>query len=287
MKTVRPVQGGLIIKPWQAIDTASIDDIHELGCFQSYQLPSHPVDAATNKFQNVLIEWMLYSPAWDTQSEDEKVLKITALAELLHCPKPTGFRVLDCMGVIPPTVEVAHEGFGFVYALPTHDQKVSTGSMIPRTLLQIMQTKNSTRFLEDKFRIARCLTTSIYELHSASWLHKNISSSSLMFFFKDEPAANGSSGLKEDPYLVGFHHSRPDGEIWFSDADLHSRTPYRHPHYIFGTTRFEKVQDYYSVGIVLFEIGFWESISEFQARHKGNSEQAFREVLIRKCWINC
>lgn len=272
---IEPEQKKLIMKSWQVTVIKNTDETHALGSFTPYN-PS--MSSKTNTFQdseNVFIEWMVYTPVWGNQSEEEKVLKVTALTELLHYPKPTGFHVLTCIGIIPPTVEVSHEGFGFVYALPAYAKEYK--NPIAETLLQKIQAGRPTPLLEEKFNIAKCLTSSIFELHSAGWLHKNISSSTLIFF---EDANDMSTGLKHDPYLMGFYHSRPDGEMWFSETNPRVPTKYQHPQYKLGTNRFQKIYDYYSVGIILLEIGLWQPISAFRASSKYESELSFQELLI-------
>ena len=140
--------------------------------------------------------------------------------------------------------------------------------------------------LDDKFRIAASLASSIFELHSAGWLHKNIESSNILLFLDKD----GSSNTIRGSYLVGMRYSRPDGTIWISDAQLFDSQgdaedpafDYVHPRYKQGITRFEKAFDFYSIGIVLLEIGFWQPISSLRAQHPREQPRAFSELLIEK-----
>ena len=278
-ESMGPEQNQLILKPWHVTDTTVVDAIHEIGSYRSVERSTGSGIPNQIHRRKVIVEYMLYSPAWNAQSEEEKVLKVIAFTELLHSPKPTSFHVLDCIGVIPPTPRSAHDGFGFVYALPDRLQECSNPRS--RTLLQTMQQhKDQTPLLEDKFKIARCLASSIFELHSAGWLHKNLSSSSIVFF--DHHIRNDPTSFKAEPYLLEFNYSRPDGEIWFSSVDVRIRTPYQHPAYDPDKNRFEKIYDYYSVGVILLEIGFWEPISTFESRHKNQTEEDFQNLLVQR-----
>ena len=51
-----------------------------------------------------------------------------------------------------------------------------------------------------------------------------------------------------------------------------------------GSSHFQKVFDYYSLGLVLLEIGTWNSLSNFYERYpKTYSPYALREEYIRFC----
>ena len=279
IKTASLEQRALILRISQIEKIASLSHSHfrELGWYRPRKTLFNLQSPAAPKIHRVLIEWMLYTRTWGGQSDEEKVLKVVALVELLHSPKPEGFRVLDCVGVIPPTAGADRKGFGFVYSFPSGYDSTSTQE--PSTLLELLQNRKFTLLLEDKYRIAESLASSIFQLHSAGWLHKNVEASNLLFF---SGCPSDSSKPLSDPYLGGFHFSRPDGNLWFSDTNLSeinlTQTNYRHPEYKPETNRFQKSYDYYSVGIVLFEVAFWRTISSFKAQHP--VEEDFRKVLI-------
>jgi hypothetical protein len=61
------------------------------------------------------------------------------------------------------------------------------------------------------------------------------------------------------PYLVGLRHSRPDERATFtegppSDEDIKG---YQHPQHLKNNLRYSISFDYYSLGILLLEIGLW------------------------------
>ncbi|KAL9118496.1 MAG: hypothetical protein Q9187_004957 [Circinaria calcarea] len=279
-ETTSSQQKKLILRDAQIERIKTLGQDRELAWYRPIQQPSlslSPVDVHGR--QCVLIEWMLYSPIWAGQSDEQKVIKVAALTELLHGPKPKGFHVLNCLGVLPPTEESNHEGFGFVYSFPS--DIIASLEQEPRTLLEFIQKKDYTMLLEERFHIAKSLIRSLYELHSAGWLHKNIQSCNILFFPQD---SSDTWNAARDPFLIGFRHSRPDGEVWYSDTDKYNnpRTDYHHPDYKPSVTRFQKAYDYYSVGVILLELGFYQPISAFRAQHKLENEKDFRRLLITK-----
>jgi len=231
-----------------------------------------------NSRQQVLVEWVLYSAAWDGQSDHEKITKIGALAELLHQPKPSSVRVLDCLGIFPPTPGSGHQGFGFVYVFPPTNRPDAVNQ--PKTLRKLFSEEP---LLGDKFAIAQSLVLSLYELHIAGWLHKSIHSGNVLFFQYSDKIAPETLGA---PYLVGFRHSRPNGKAWYTEGPAEVRTGYEHPDYHSRSdgqeVRFQRAYDYYSIGLVLLEIGFWKPLSSFRDRHPKEIEEKFRDILIRK-----
>lgn len=240
-------------------DLIRIDETHRVKFFNLYQQSQIFTTEPFKSSQRVIIEYMTYNEAWESQSDKEKVLKVAALIGLLNCFKSAGFHVLNCIGVIPPTVEDLYKAFGFVYALPSYIN--GEQNLAVKILFQILESKRHTPLLEQKFSFAKCLASSIWQLHSAGWLHENISSNNLMFFIQVSESIPETIGLKNNMHLMGFYHSRFDQEIWVSNFDRNDWTPYQHPSFVFKKTRFQKIYDYYSVNIVLFEIGFWEPIS--------------------------
>ncbi|KAI9695218.1 MAG: hypothetical protein M1820_008790 [Bogoriella megaspora] len=267
-----PGQKKLLLKLWQVERGESINFTQEFGWLRmraaSY---SETTSTSTTIRRPVYIEWVLYSPSWEGQSDEEKITKLLAFADMLHHPKPDQFHVLDCAGVLPPTAGSGHDGFGFVYELPEDASE-------KYTLLEVIKSKKYTPLLEEKYIIGKTLATSLLELHFVGWLHKNLQSQNILLLAKWKLE---TLSRLPSPYLVGFHHSRPDGEVWYSETDLRqvTRTEYLHPEYNPGITRFKKEYDYYSLGIVLLEIGFWRPISAFKNQHPGLKEEGFRQLL--------
>jgi hypothetical protein len=112
----------------------------------------------------------------------------------------------------------------------------------------------------------------MFEFHKTFWVHKSFSSHTILFFpepksVDDETTetavlSNQISILA--PYIVGFNYSRPDQPNQFSEpAALPLELQrYRHPEYKNRPMQyFHRAFDYYSLGIVLLEIGLWYPLS--------------------------
>lgn len=115
--------------------------------------------------------------------------------------------------------------------------------------------------LSQRFSVAQTMAHAISAFHSDGWLHKSIRSHAVKFFF----LADSRKCDFENPYLTDFEFSRPLGGVTRlapQAIDL-EHDLYRHPdrHGLPGTS-FGKMHDIYSLGVVLLEIGLWET-----ARH--------------------
>ncbi|KAL5600584.1 hypothetical protein FOVSG1_008396 [Fusarium oxysporum f. sp. vasinfectum] len=122
--------------------------------------------------------------------------------------------------------------------------------------------------LEVRTKLAFALATAYSELFSSGWLHKAISSHSIVYF--------GPYTDLISPSVVGFEFSRQDTEESNVDA---AKTPaqversiYRHPDYIGSEAkRYMTQYDIYSFGLVLIEIAFWQPLKDVCPYAKGDT----------------
>jgi len=127
--------------------------------------------------------------------------------------------------------------------------------------------------LKQRFRVAQMLVRSIGALHAVGWLHKSIRSHAIKFFFSDAPSSEtGGEGREtprcnlDQPYLTDFGFARPAGGPTRLNAPSVGDVEYdiyRHPErYDPPVSSFTQMHDIYSVGVVLLEIGLWETARE-------------------------
>lgn len=107
-----------------------------------------------------------------------------------------------------------------------------------------------------------------------------------MFFdesFSDLPT------VLDNPYLVHFCDSRPLGKAWHSELQGRASKSLenslsKHTDYSTGTQPYREIHDYYSIGIVLLELGSWVLLEEFihHSPECVSDPSAFRDRLIHK-----
>lgn len=122
-------------------------------------------------------------------------------------------------------------------------------------------------------------------LHLASWLHKGIRSSNILFFTS---LPDGVVDLAA-PRLAGFEYSRLDepGALTENTTDFRDHNLYRHPQHrglpvsdCTGVNNqvsrrrnaFTYKADLYSLGVVLLEAGLWRTAAEIVAGSRGANE---------------
>ncbi|KAK4113105.1 hypothetical protein N656DRAFT_844674 [Canariomyces notabilis] len=192
----------------------------------------------------------------------QKLMQLRQLASLLaQTGNPELFRVMRCRGIT-----TGPDRLDIVYELPPGAS--ASGRCL--SLANILQEPN----VEIKFKwnprpsrltLARELCSGIFHFHSCSWRHKDISSENIIFF----ESITGYIDIHR-PYLKGFKKAQ------IIDETTHHgriRVPIRqHPYYLFRkalseagllpqiNNYFRFRHEYYSLGLVLLELGLWETL---------------------------
>ena len=250
--------------------------------------------------RDVIVEEMLYS----RNVADEAVAR-TLFNRMLHVlgkqnSVAADFRALKCRGFYH--VE-GHHYFGLVYEYPeVAAAAATTATMGPSSpparvvqLAELIHDLDVTDYkrsilvsLDDRFRLAYDLAAAVYAFHQVGWLHKNISSYNVLFFQDDDKKkkGDGSEQVTEafsrpslaSPFLIGFSHARPNEEGQYSNKTSVSAhgdkllRAYRHPLYYGDDERrapYRSAYDYYSLGLVLLEIGYWRQLKDIVSTTKG------------------
>lgn len=238
--------------------------------------------------KKVIVEWKSYGTRWNKDVNHERFQEIGAqifqqiqglVAILKYEPKPPDFRVLNCLGACHDTRR--HE-FGIVYEFPSDTD-------LPVRLHKLLQHKASQEICPDpsqKLALAKALAASIQSFHISGWIHKNINSFNILFF---PPTPNGWAKIDLSyPYIIGFHHSRKDGLNEYTeglDDSSSQQAEYQHPRYRKSSSSYHKFYDYYSLGLVLLEIGTWSSLSNIYDIYPTHTPEMLRNEYIKCCEI--
>lgn len=235
--------------------------------------------------RKILVEWKGYGAQWKKDIGDEKFEQIGAeifqriqglVAMLKHYPKPPEFRVLDCLGAFHHT---QRQQFGIVYGFPTS----KTTSV---RLHKLLRGKGSAEMCPDpsqKLALAKALVASVNSFQISGWVHKNINSYNIIFFTE---APNDWANIDlSDPYIIGFHHSRKNNVGAYTEGpdQMNAQKEYQHPKYRQGSDTYQRSYDYYSLGLVLLEIGTWISLSNIYDHYPTHSPDMLRIEYIKCC----
>lgn len=227
--------------------------------------------------QNVLVEWIEYDVYWsaDVGSDLFKRVRDT-VSRLYSFTEATGFRNLNCSGFFHWPEK---NSFGLVFILPVSHHPSSSILSLRDAIKKTSQNKDRP-ILGNRFAVAYAIANSIFELHKVKWYHKNLSSSNIVFATHDSDNTRTGELIK-DPFLIGFNHSRPsDDEAFSKGPPKYQEIDYRHPEYK-SKRRFRAEFDYYSVGILLLEIGFWQPIAKFTQNTMGKPPEQIKDYLAQ------
>jgi hypothetical protein len=144
--------------------------------------------------------------------------------------------------------------------------------------------------LGDRFRLANMLASFLFEFHSTGWLHENFHSNNIAFFrvspsLEESGISPITSSVLHDPFIVGLNKSRPGTEVWHTQGPSEETDflDYRHPAYQ-HTGHFRVGYDYYSLGIMLLEIGLWMPLAAIADRreYRTLSPSELRDTLVNR-----
>ena len=201
----------------------------------------------------VLVEYKTYDkntiPAGRTYKLEQR---IQALAGLLKTRGPPDFHSLRCINWFH---EEQDTRLGLVFEYPGgYDDFKSLRELfemppsIPRPTLA------------QRFLIVKKIGEALLKWHiSANWVHQGIASHNI-YFFKPKNSACYDYSF---PYLCGFDFARPSDGISLSISVEHfEENVYRHPSRQGAPSKYHtKYHDLYSFGILLFEVGVWNLVS--------------------------
>jgi hypothetical protein len=245
-----------------------------LGDFYVSEIAS-PESGGTRK---VLVEHRNYGGhCSDEKIAKELLIRLEALAELLNSAQQRkDMHVLHCSGFYYDPKRYA---YGLVYDFP-QPLSAGGGELCVTTLRALIESDTQLLcmpVLGDRFRLAHDLAASVLEFHKVAWLQKGISSFNIVFF---HPKASTQVNRM---YFMGFLNSRQNDEFAFTEGpgEDPKHKDFQHPEYSQGQLRFRPEFDYYSLGVVLLELGMWRMLSEL-TRGWCESPREFREKLLEK-----
>jgi hypothetical protein len=145
--------------------------------------------------------------------------------------------------------------FGLILRMP---DSPGSGIMSLDELLEDRKTLNQID-LGRRFALAQSLCYALLQWHASGWLHKSINTENIVF-----STYESGGPILETPRLLGFGNSRPDEVSEESLMTLPTEGViewFRHPEYqVPARRKFHRSYDYYSLGVVLLAIGWWDTI---------------------------
>ncbi|KAH8692515.1 hypothetical protein GQ44DRAFT_719799 [Phaeosphaeriaceae sp. PMI808] len=215
-----------------------------------------------------LIEWKSYADLADYDSILAAEKQVEGLVNLSNFnKKPATMNVLESFGYFQYE---DHENrlFGFISSFPPKSEINQAPVSLNELLVDAAKSKRSYTLpsLPQRVRVAQKIAITLLELHNAEWLHKDLNSRNVLFFYSNPTALDLNT-----PWVSGFEYARPDdiSAISFS-VRASSMNMYRHPSLLGPFTpgqkrpRFQRIHDIYSFGVLLLEIGLWRQVGDFR-----------------------
>ena len=242
-----------------------------------------PPDGANTQ---VFVERLVYHESWSGRV-DELIQRVENIASICTITSTSlTFPVLTCVGFYH---NLGKRVFDIVYKFPP--RPVNPLSSIPdmetpmslRAIFSKLRKRSERPSLDQIFAIALQLISFVMTMHKANWLHKNISSYNIIFF---PDRFNSMADSMSSPFFTGFNYSRVNLDTEFTQflsfTQEHSEQfDYQHPIYQRGREPYRQEYDYYSIGIVLLELGFWLPIKQIIRDIRGSSQQVL-EILLKE-----
>lgn len=295
MTMMRKIRLEMLDNPKSCVELHELEtpetDVTILKTFNGHQLGVY------NGSQPVLIEKMLYDQSWEKVPASERTLVMALKTKGFSVnPKPRNLRLLECFKFFEIR-DSKKPGYGFVYRLPASMSGSLPDGPQVITLLDLLSHSEkhpkadpytSQPILDDKFRLASVLVGFLAEFHNIGWLHENFHPNNVIFFTASSKGGDISlirNKILQDPYIVGLNKSRPGGKAWHTQGPALEMdfVRYQHPDY-YRTHYFRGGYDYYSLGLMLLEIGLWTPLHRWTER-KDNltlSPHQIRDMLVHR-----
>ncbi|KAK0117519.1 hypothetical protein ONS95_011859 [Cadophora gregata] len=244
-------------------DGSSVEVLQSPGELRSFEKENTTSGIYQTSDPTVLVE------LYEAQYSDDPKQRVEDLAGSLCAAEPDLMHIMPCMGYMKSGFGVSKPGLLFRYP-------VSTQGMKPRSLRSLLLEPSIKHPLEDRVRMALELATAVWYIHSGGFVHKCIRPETILVFVEEaDSSLPPDSSYSKYPwklgpsFLAGFTRFRSDDRAFESgrneDSEV-SRYCYRHPRRwgIVAQEKFSMLHDIYSLGVILLEIGLWNSLLEWK-----------------------
>ena len=243
--------------------------IDESKPFQSLSLVNH------ESHGTILSEYKYYEKEnMSSHQVDLDKKRMQKLCKVLETPTPGDFGTLKCRGW---SWETDLERFAIHFEPPEGCESR------PTSLRKVLSSKKRGRpSLGERFMIAKSVGQSLLKWHTTGWVHQGIASHNIIFFQQE-----GSPNLDfSKPYLCGFDYARCTGNISVPRHLAHLGPEYdlyRHKErQDIADVTHTKEHDIYSFGLLLVEIGFWDTLKNIFFDGKKIEPRSLREVILKR-----
>lgn len=171
---------------------------------------------------------------------------------------------MNCIGFIDQP-DISHGRALILYRLPHRSQDAASITTLHDLMSRNTSSESTKPALGVRFAIAHALASTLLGIQISGWVHKNITSRSIVMLSPD------------NPNLVGWATARRvmgDSAVQEEYAGLETNI-YHHPRrYGKPSARFINEYDIYALGVVMLEIGLWKPMSAlFKAQIKISREK--------------
>ena len=217
-----------------------------------------PRAMATLRGESVIVDWRsCHDDSWRREHPAAFQRRTENLTKILNTDlRPLNLSVLHCVGYLDKNSNVT----GYAFRLPPGAEPGQNPVTLHHLLCNVRKADDIPD-LGERFQLAKALVSTVFEIHNLGWLHKNIQPKNILFWPK--PNSRGETDISK-PYLMGFDISRPNqpGEFSEKPPSRPEDDLYRHPSYKGAEPHsFQPSFDMYSLGVVLYEIGFWRRVT--------------------------
>ncbi|KAI1391627.1 uncharacterized protein F4822DRAFT_427483 [Hypoxylon trugodes] len=220
----------------------------------------------------VMQEYKWYGGSVNSKEIPAMNKRVIFLYELLSVSKENSYCTLRC---IDWSHEISERRYVFTFETPTG----LDGSTYETLTRIIRTTKGRERpSINQRIKIASLLAKAVHKWHLLACSHRGISSPNVIFFRTQDGRLDYSK-----PFLHGFDFARSDSDSSPSNADDDMRLDiYRHPDNQGSLTKgYQKKHDFYSLGVVLLELGLWQCCEDYIT--KGMTANHIQSILQEKC----
>ncbi|KAL9129224.1 MAG: hypothetical protein Q9217_002265 [Psora testacea] len=219
---------------------------------------------AIYKGEDVIVDWRsCQDDTWRKNNPTAFERRTQNLTSILNSDlRPLNLSILHCVGYLNQSKNFT----GYAFRVPDHARRGQKHVTLHDLLSRVRNSRDMPD-LGDRFGLAKALVSTVFEIHNIGWMHKNVQPRNVVFWPKE--GAEDEADITK-PYLMGFDVSRPNQPDEFSERPR-SRPDddhYRHPSYKGPEARsFQPSFDFYSLGVVLFEIGIWRNLAASVSSH--------------------